>query len=186
MRECEKYQNQLADYIRKILSPEEEKELARHLADCPDCQSEYREMEAVLEVLKEEKELELPPAFWGELAGSTGTKIDKKKERIPRFKPAWVLAPAAAITALFLAINLFQVDKGYLTKKESLPEGALVWFESEATQTTFDQEINQTLAKMSQEIEKVYWEDEEIETLLAELSETEFQTLEEQVKKEKF
>lgn len=186
MKACEKYQQQLPDFVRKMLAPEEEKELIRHLADCPTCQPELKEMEATFQVLKQEKELELPQSFWNDLTESIGTEIEKKQRKIVVFKPAWILAPAAAVIALFLAISLFTVDRQNLAKKSTLPEGSLTWLETQPGEENFNQVIDQTLADMNQEVEKAYWQEEDIVTLLAELSEHEFQTLEEKVKSEKF
>ncbi len=186
MIECNKYKVKLADYLKKLLSAEEERELVRHLTDCAECQQELREMEATLEVLSEEKELELPQTFWNEMSGKIKTGIEKEKVKRPIFKPAWVLAPIAAMMALFLAVNLFEIDQSNLAKKEILPEGSLAWLEVPADSNHIEQELNQALAELSQEVEETYWEKEDLNTLLAELSDQEFKNLTEEIKAEKF
>ena len=186
MKECEKYQQQLADFVRKMLSPEDEKELVRHLADCSECQQELREMEAAFEVLKQEKELELPQAFWNGLTEEIRFRVEQKRGKTTIFRPKWGLVPVAAIVALLVVVSLFTVDRQNLAKKNTLREGSLVWLETQPGEQNFDQIIDQTLADMNQEVEKAYWEEEDIVTLLAELSDQEFQTLEEKVKSEKF
>lgn|SRR5574341_338465 len=185
-KECEKSRQQLADFVSQMLSPEEEKELVRHLADCPTCQMELKKMESTFQVLKQEKRPELSQSFWSSLTESIHTEIERKQRKIAVFKPAWVLAPAAAVIALFLAISLFTVDRQNLAKKSTLPEGSLVWLGTQPGEENFNRVIDQTLADMNQEVEKAFWEEEDIVTLLAELSEHEFQTLEEKVKSEKF
>jgi|GEM_PF-6155134 len=186
MKACEKYRQQLPDFVRRMLSPEEGKELIRHLADCSICQPVLKEMETAFQVLKQENEPELPQSFWSNLTENIGTEIEKQQRKITVFKPAWVLAPAAAVAALFLVMNLFQIDRQNLARKNTLPEGSLVWLEAQPGEQNFDQVINQTLADMNQEVEKAFWEEEDIVTLLAELSDQEFETLEKKVKNEKF
>ncbi len=186
MKKCGKYQQELADFVRKMLSPDEEKELIRHLADCSECQQELREMEAAFEVLKQEKELELPQSFWNNLTEGIRDRIEQKGGKATIFRPKWGLVPVAAIVALLVVVSLFTVDRQNLAKKSKLPEGSLVWLEAQPDQQNFDQIIDQTLADMNQEVEKAYWEEEDIVTLLAELSNQEFQVLEKKVKSEKF
>jgi hypothetical protein len=186
MKECGKYQPELADFVRKMVSPDEEKELIRHLADCSVCQQELRETEATLDILKQEKVPELPQAFWNKLTEGIRGGIEQKGGKTTIFRPKWALVPIAAILALLVAVSLFTVDRQNLAKKNTLPEGSLVWLETQAGEQNFDQVIDQTLADMNQEVEKAYWEEEDIVTLLAELSDQEFQTLEKKVKSEKF
>jgi len=169
-----------------MLSPEDEKELVRHLTDCPICQQELKETEATLEILKQDKVPELPQAFWNNLTEDIEAEIDQKGEKTAIFRPKWGLVPVAAITALLIVVSLFQVDRQNLAKKSKLPEGSLVWLETQPGEQNFDQVIDQTLADMNQEVEKAYWEEEDIVTLLAELSDQEFQTLEKKVKSKKF
>jgi len=186
MKECGKYQQQLADFVRKMLWPDEEKELIRHLADCPICQQELRKTESTLDILKQEKAPELPQAFWNGLTEEIRFRVEQKRGKTTIFRPKWGLVPVAAIVALLVAVSLFTVDRQNLAKKNMLPEGSLVWLETQPGEQNFDQVIDQTLADMNQEVEKAYWEEEDIVTLLAELSDQEFQTLEKKVKSEKF
>ena len=186
MKECGKCQQQMADFIRKMLSPDEEKELIRHLTDCPTCQKELRETEATFEILKQEKVPELPQAFRDNLTEGIRDRIEQKGGKATIFRPKWGLVPVAAIVALLVVVSLFTVDRQNLAKKNTLPEGSLVWLETQAGEQNFDQVIDQTLADMNQEVEKAYWEEEDIVTLLAELSDQEFQNLEKKVKSEKF
>ena len=186
MKECKKYQQQSADFVRKMLSPDEEKELIRHLADCPVCQQELRETEATLDILKQEKVPELPQVFWNGLTEEIRFRVEQKRGKTTIFRPKWGLVPIAAIVALLVVVSLFMVDRQNLAKKSKLPEGSLVWLETQPGGQNFDQVIDQTLADMNQEVEKAYWQEEDIVTLLAELSDQEFQTLEKKVKSEKF
>lgn len=186
MKECFKYQPELADYLEKKLSFEEEKELARHLAECPSCQQELGELEQTFAILGEEKGRELSDSFWSTFAVEIRERIEKKKSRAFVLRPRLVLIPAAVALVLFLAINLFRVDQGYLAKRTPGSEQNLAWLEEEPDQKMFAQELNQTIDEMSQEAEKAYWENENLGVLLAELSDQEFNILQEKVKNSKF
>lgn len=186
MRACNQYRKRLTDYLRKLLPAEEEKELVGHLADCAECQQELKKMEGVLAVLQQEKGLDLPQTFWTEMSENINAEVEQVRAKRPVFKLAWVLTPAAAVIVLFLAVNLFKVDQSNLAKKESLPEGSLAWLEVPADSNHIEQELNQALAELSQEVEEAYWEEEDLSTLLAELSEKQFKTLTEEIKAEKF
>jgi len=183
MKECEIYQQDLADYVNKKLSAQEEKGLLLHLADCLACQRELKEIEATLLLFQKEREEEHSEAFWAGFAAEVREKIQSKKEKVPIFKPGWVLIPVGILLVLFVAASLFKVDQRFLSQKERQTGGRLVWLESQASQKSFDQELEQSLENLSQEVEKIYWQDEDIVTLLAELNEEQFQKLEEKVKK---
>lgn len=186
MRECTEFQQQLADYIEKRLSPDQEREIIEHLKDCPSCQHELKESEVAWAVLQKEQDRELSPAFWANFAAEIRERIEKKKSRGLAFKPAWVLAPAAAALVIFAAISLFEIDKQFLSQKASQPEGSLVWLETQPNQNLFAQELEQSLDNLTQEAQEIYWEDEDLTTLLAELNEEQFKILEEKVRNLKF
>jgi hypothetical protein len=186
MKTCDHYQELLMDFLKKKLPQEEEKDLAGHLTECSACQAELKQVESLLKVMEEEEVLQLSPEFWSSFPAQLRERIESQKKKQARFKPAWVLAPTAAVMALFLAVNLFKVDQSYLTKKESLPEGSLAWLELPADSGQVAQELNLALAELSQEVEESYWEKEDLSTLLADLSEREFQSLAQEIKAEKF
>jgi anti-sigma factor RsiW len=182
MKKCKQYQPELPDYLQKRLSSSEEKEVAGHLLECQSCQEELRRLEATLEMLQKEPEVEFSAGFWSDFAAELRGKIEKKQKRVSLLQPKYVLVPAAAALVLFLAVNLFQIDQGYLARKSLQPEQGLVWLETYPGQQIFTPELEQSLENLSQGVEEIYWQNENLNLLLAELSEEEFGVLEEKVK----
>jgi len=186
MRECNRYKLELADFVKNKLSVEEKKDFVRHLANCQDCQRELKEIESLIETLKEEQEVKLSETFWSSFPAQIRDKIEKQKQREKSIKPAWILAPAAAVLALFVVVSLFNVDQQFLSKKMSDPEGTLVWLEGKPSQSQFAMEFEGVVEDLNQVLEKEYWQNEDLAILLAELSYEEFIFLEEKITKLKF
>ena len=186
MRKCDQYQVKLIDFLKKKLSQEEEKDLAGHLSECPTCQFELKEMENLLEALKEEQNVELSPTFWSSFPAQVRERIESQKKRAKGFKPSWVLVPMVTAAAIFMAVSLFKVDQQNLAKRMSGPEGTMVWLESKPSQSQFAMELEEVAEDLNQVLEKEYWQNEDLSILLAELSDEEFNSLEEKVKNLKF
>jgi anti-sigma factor RsiW len=186
MKECDKHKIELVDFVRKKLSLEKEKDLAKHLAECPDCQRELKEIESAVEILKEEREIELSPSSWAGFPAQVRERIESQKKRAKGFKPSWVLVPMATAAAIFMAVSLFKVDQQNLAKRMSGPEGTMVWLGGKTNQSEFAAEVEEAVKDLNQVVEKEYWQNEDLSILLAELSDEEFNSLEEKVKNLKF
>ncbi|OGV96753.1 hypothetical protein A2W24_03630 [Microgenomates group bacterium RBG_16_45_19] len=186
MRKCDQYQVKLIDFLKKELSQEEEKDLAGHLSECPTCQFELKKMENLLEALKEEQNVELSPTFWSSFPAQVRERIESQKKRAKGFKPSWVLVPMATAAAIFMAVSLFKVDQQNLAKRMSGPEGTIVWLGGATNLSEFAAEAEEAVKDLDQAVEKEYWQNEDLSILLAELSDEEFNSLEEKVKNLKF
>ncbi len=96
---CENYRDLISAYIDGELNETEEKELLDHLNDCPSCRKEYEELKAIVEMVGDVGEEELPENFHNEvMAKLRATAVPKKK------KTPWAryTSIAASICALFI------------------------------------------------------------------------------------
>jgi anti-sigma factor RsiW len=91
----------LNDYLERDLPPRERSRVAAHLAECPDCAEELRELESTVELLRRLPEAEVPPAF----AMSVMARV-RAGEAEPRGVVRWLRALAAPALAVPLAAGL--------------------------------------------------------------------------------
>ncbi len=61
---CCKVRNRIADYAVGLLSGRAKADIESHLAECPECQAEYRLQEQVMLMIEEVDSLEPPVGLW--------------------------------------------------------------------------------------------------------------------------
>lgn len=64
---CLRALNLLSAYIDRELSPDDQRQMSRHLAVCPSCRAEWQSLMEVKEALSAMPSLDLPVGFWAEL-----------------------------------------------------------------------------------------------------------------------
>jgi len=96
---CENYKELISLYFDKELNDKEEKELFEHLNDCPSCRKEFEELKAVLEMLGEIEEEELPENFHEEVMSMIRNHAKPQKKKTPWARYTSI---AASICAVFI------------------------------------------------------------------------------------
>ncbi|MBE6008274.1 MAG: DUF4349 domain-containing protein [Lachnospiraceae bacterium] len=97
--ECDNYKELISLYFDNELDEKEEKELFEHLTNCPSCRKEYEELKAVMDMLGEIEEQELPEGFHDEVMAKIKAEAKPQKKKIPWARYTSI---AASICAVFI------------------------------------------------------------------------------------
>ena len=188
MRECKKYQELLPDYVAEELSPDIREKLDKHLVTCSDCQAELQQLKSTLEMLDEQKKISVREISESEFLVSVRSKIEKQRRpsRILVFRPKWMAVGLAAVLVVLLGWSLFKEDITRLTNKDT----ATLSSEEAAEENLAEYELNQLLTPETDEsldqlyiqLAKDYYQNEDLTTILADFSPSDFETLENKIK----
>ncbi|OGC76759.1 MAG: hypothetical protein A2145_01240 [candidate division Zixibacteria bacterium RBG_16_40_9] len=195
MKECKKYQELLSEYLTGELSSEFKEKLDQHLVTCPYCQAELQELKATFEILEQEKK-SAPAITELDFLVKVRTKIDKKQTSSvsPVFQPKWLGFSLAGVLVILLAWSLFRVDISHLTKKGTADtktppydylgqtgqnETALSEYELSQLLTP---ETEESLDRLYLQVAEDYYQKEDLVTVLADFSQSDFKILENRIK----
>src|ERR671933_1333575 len=111
---CAKIHPNLGAFALGGLEPEEAAEIERHLASCPSCRNELRELEKINQALEAAPPLTDPPGYLKEDILSRmrdEMKLSSSNEQLPsfrgsRFKNLRFLLPGVAAAALVVTVAL--------------------------------------------------------------------------------
>jgi hypothetical protein len=96
-----KVRARLNDYLERDLAPKERSRMAAHLAECPECAEELRELGNTVALLRRLPEAEVPPAF----AASVMARV-REGEAEPAGLLRWLRTLATPAFAVPLAAGL--------------------------------------------------------------------------------
>ncbi len=194
MRECKKYQEQLSEYLAGELGPESKEKLDQHLVTCPDCQAELQELKTFFEILEQEKK-SAPALAESDFLVKVRDKINQKQfsSVSPVFQPRWLGFGLVGVLIILLAWSLFRVDISHLTQRgtadtetssdylsQTAPDETALT-ESELTQL-MTPETEESLDQLYLQVAEDYYQKEDLGTVLAELSPSDFKILENKIK----
>ena len=103
MEGCEFWLEQLSARLDGELTSEEERELARHLVQCPDCRALSEQLEALSAGLQDLEEIPAPEGF----AQGVMERIAGEKKVIPLFRRPQVRALAGLAACAVLCLGLY-------------------------------------------------------------------------------
>lgn len=185
MKNCQPYKLKLPDFVKRRLSAVEEDELLAHVYSCAECQKELKELENTFEVLNREKEISLPQGFWNQLSSQIVAEIASKPTQW-RFAWRLVLVPVSSAAVILLALFLFRTDQKLASRQSPDDNQILAWVEPAPDANRFEEELETSLASLKEEVDQAYLQNEEITSLVTELSEEQFVQLEGKIKNSKF
>lgn len=117
--DCRQVQPKIADYSVGLLRAREQQEVEGHLAACATCAREWRELQAVMELVERNGSREPPPHLWNGVYNRI--TADATRER-PGFWERWLAGPrrliAGTATGVAAAALLAALIIG---RPESLP-----------------------------------------------------------------
>ena len=184
MKNCDSYRLKLADFVNRCLSAVEEGEVSAHVASCAECQRELKELGNAFQVLSREKEISLPQGFWNQLSNQIVSEITSKPAQ-PRFAWRMVLVPVASAAVILLTLFLFRTDQRLTVRQSPDDNQTLSWVEPTPESSEFEKELETSLVSLKEEVDQAYVQNEEITSLVTELSEEQFVQLEEKIKNSK-
>ena len=123
MEECERWTEQLSARLDGELSPEEERELEAHLADCPSCRAVAAQLEMVSAGLDDLEEVPAPEGFARGVMDRIAAE-EKKPRVIPLFRRPQFRALAGLAACAALCIGLY--GAGVLPGRDVASEGPQV------------------------------------------------------------
>jgi len=109
--DCKDIDGLLTAYLEGEVTPEEEGQVEKHLADCPRCRGELESLAAsrdkLCRLLKiEASRTEPTPGSWEKIAGKAGIKRGDEKPAAGRSGGAWLAVPVCAALLAMLALGL--------------------------------------------------------------------------------
>jgi hypothetical protein len=107
---CHEIENRLPAYREHLLSPEEQKGIAGHLASCPRCSRAFADLKKAEELVQGLVEVE-PPPFFEQRIMSQVREVAGRKQGILRrlFYPLHIKIPLQALATLVVAVLAFHV-----------------------------------------------------------------------------
>ncbi len=87
MSSCNKCRKMMAGALYGDLSARRQKLLDTHLASCPACAKEYRQLTLTLKVMDQREIPEVPPTYWPSFWARLSDKIEQAGKRAQQ--PAW-------------------------------------------------------------------------------------------------
>ncbi len=189
MRECKKYQELLPEYLAEELSSDVREKVDQHVVTCSDCQAELQQLKSTLEILEREKKSPALEISESEFLVGVRSKIAKQTRPLAGrlvFRPKWIGVSLATVLVILLAASLFKEDIVKLTKKdtvnlssdetsgENLAENQLYQLLTPETEESLDQ--------LYLQLARDYYQNEDLATVLADFSQSDFETLENKIK----
>lgn len=188
MRECKKYQELLSEYLAEELSPDVREKLDQHLVTCPGCQAELQQLKSTLEILDEQRKTSVSEISGSEFLLGVRSKIERQKRsaKFLVFRPKWMAVGLASVLVILLGWSLFKEDITRLTNKDA----ATLSSEEAAQENLAEYELSQLLTPETDEsldqlyihLAKDYYQNEDLTTVLADFSPSDFETLEDKIK----
>ena len=188
MRECKNYQALLSEYLAEELSSDVREKLDQHLVTCAGCQAELQELKSTLEILEQDKKYSEVKITESDFLVGVRSKIEKQRRpsRILLFRPKWMAVGLASVLVILLGWSLFKEDITSLTNKDT----ATLSSEEAAQENLSEYELSQLLTPETDEsldqlyiqLAKDYYQNEDLTTILADFSPSDFETLENKIK----
>ena len=188
MRECKKYQELLSEYLAEELSSDVREKLDQHLVTCAGCQAELQELKSTLEILEQDKKYSEVKITESDFLVGVRSKIEKRTRpsRFLVFRPKWMAVGLATVLVVLLAASLFKEDIAKLTQKDNVNLSTdeisgenLAEYELSQLLTP---ETDESLDQLYIQLAKDYYQNEDLTTLLADFSPSDFKTLENKIK----
>ncbi|MCI0532469.1 MAG: zf-HC2 domain-containing protein [candidate division Zixibacteria bacterium] len=179
-RLCQRIQSQLPDHINKKLNSQETNQITAHLADCPACREEYRLLEQTYSVLRNEPEINPPDLVPADFARRIREHIELKKSRPFVWQPRLITVPAVLALVFILAVSFFKID--LKNRASQVSPAADIWLEESPAGNSLWTELLKDEEELSQELRLIYWESENVNALVDQLTDEEFEILEENLK----
>ncbi|WP_069997533.1 anti-sigma factor family protein [Cellulosilyticum sp. I15G10I2] len=123
---CHECIEQLSAYIDHMLTPEEQKELERHLESCQSCQEELKALIEIVESIAALEDVEIPETLHEDIMKSIHEDKESIKKNV-KLK-TWMKYVASTAAALLIVVilldgsQILQHKKSSLTKTESASE----------------------------------------------------------------
>ena len=120
---CSEIENRLPAYLEDLLSPDERKSIAGHLASCPRCSRAFADLKKVEELVHGLGELEPPPFFEQRIMSRVREEAGQKQGILRRlFYPRHIKIPIQALATVLVAVLVFYVyQKGEPEMKQLAP-----------------------------------------------------------------
>jgi len=188
MKECKSYQELFSEYLFEELSPDAKEKLDQHLVTCPECQAELQQLKATLEILDQDKKAAAVEISESEFLLGVRAKIEKQKQptRVLVLRPKWAGVALASVLVIILAWSLFKADIAKLTQKEASNLSSEETFGENLTESELSQlltpETEEDLDQLYIQLTKDYYQKEDLATVLADFSASDFETLENKIK----
>lgn len=107
---CNEIENQLPAYLEELLSPEEKKAVAGHLAACDRCSRALAELERARRLVRELEEVEPPPFFEQRIMSRVRKEAAGKQGILRRlFYPLHIKIPVPALATIVVAVLAYHV-----------------------------------------------------------------------------
>ena len=107
---CNEIENRLPAYLEDLLSPEERKSIAGHLASCPRCSRAFADLKKAEELVHGLGEVEPPPFFEQRIMSRVREEAGRKQGILRRlFYPLHIKVPIQALAMLLVAVLAFYV-----------------------------------------------------------------------------
>ena len=107
---CGEIENRLPAYLEDLLSPEEKKDIAGHLASCPRCGRAFADLKKAEELVHGLGELEPPPFFEERIMSRVREEAGQKQGIFRKFfYPLHMKIPIQALATLLVAVLVFYV-----------------------------------------------------------------------------
>jgi len=189
MKECRKYQNHLVDYLAGEVNSDFKTELDQHLVTCPGCQTELQQLKTTLEILDQEKKTSVSEISESEFLVRVRSKIEKHQRPVTArwiFRPKWLGVGLAAVLVILLAASLFKEEISRLTNKDTVTLSSEEVTQENLAEYGLNQlltpETDESLDQLYIQLAKDYYQNEDLTTVLADFSPSDFETLENKIK----
>jgi hypothetical protein len=107
---CSEIENRLPAYLEDLLSPEERKSIAGHLASCPRCSRAFADLKKAEELVRGLGEVEPPPFFEQRIMSRVREEAGQKQGILRKFfYPLRIKIPIQALATLLVAVLVFYV-----------------------------------------------------------------------------
>lgn len=102
---CNEIENRLPAYMEDLLSPEERKSIAGHLASCPLCSRAFADLKKAEQLVRGLGEVEPPPFFEQRIMSRVREEAGQKHGILRRlFYPLHIKVPIQALATLLVAV----------------------------------------------------------------------------------
>jgi Putative zinc-finger/Predicted integral membrane protein (DUF2275) len=122
---CNEIENRLPAYLEDLLSPEERKSIAGHLASCPHCSRAFADLKKVEQLVHGLGEVDPPPFFEQRIMARVIEEAGQKQGILRRlFYPLHIKVPIQVLATLLvavLAIYIYQTGEPEMKQIAPLP-----------------------------------------------------------------
>jgi hypothetical protein len=107
---CNEIENRLPAYLEGLLSPEERKSIAGHLASCPRCSRAFADLMKAEQIVHGLGEVEPPPFFEQRIMSRIREEAGRKQGFLRKlFYPLHIKIPIQALATILVAVLAFHV-----------------------------------------------------------------------------